>query len=268
MAELVRRDGARIHWEERGEGPAVVLVPHCFVYPSVFEPIAEELATDHRVIRYDVRGAGDSTRVGPFDLDTGAGDLEAVIEEVGGPAVTISIGDASNRAVRVAASRPELISAFVGIPPMSISDFAGTDAMAASRTVVAAMLEMVETDYRGALRTLITSGNPQMDEEEIRERVRGQVEYCPRETAVPMFRSWIADDATALAREVGGRLWAIYSDRMAGPWFPPAREFTEVVRQRLPQAHTNELEEGIVSRPDLTAELVRRITARTRSPAA
>jgi len=266
MAELERRDGARIHWEERGEGPAVVLVPHCFVHPSVFEPITRALA-DHRVIRYDVRGAGDSTRAGPFDLDTGAADLEALIEEIGGPAVTISLGDASHRAIRVAASRPELVSAFVGVPPISASTFARTDAMAGSSSVVAALLEMVETDYRGALRSLISSGNPQMDEEEVRERVREQVEYCPRETAVPMFRSWIGDDATALAREVGGRLWAVYSDRMGGPWFPPAREITEALRHSLPEAHPIELEAGMVSRPDLTAEIVRGITAQTRAPA-
>ena len=48
--------------------------------------------------------------------------------------------------------------------------------MASSDTVVDAFLGMCETDYRGALRSLVTAGNPQMTEEEIRERVRLQAE--------------------------------------------------------------------------------------------
>jgi pimeloyl-ACP methyl ester carboxylesterase len=239
----------------------VVLVPHCFVHPSVFDPITEELARDHRVIRYNARGTGESTRRGPYDMETGAGDLAALIEEAGGPAVAISIGDATNRAVRAAAARPDLLQAVVGQPPISATALDGTDAMASSRTVLDAMVEMMETDYRGAVRSIVTTGNPQMSEDELRERVREQVEYCPQEASVSLFRAWIDDDATPWARDIGGRLWAIYSDEMGGPWFPEARQLTAIIREHLPEAHTNELEDGIVSRPDLAAGIVRGITA-------
>ena len=69
--------------------------------------------------------------------------------------------------------------------------------MASSDTVVDAFLSMCETDYRGALRSLVTAGNPQMSEEEIRERVRLQAEYQPQETAVARLRAWVDDDAAA-----------------------------------------------------------------------
>ena len=62
MARLQREQGVEIHWEEHGEGPPVVLAPYAILHPSVFDPIAAELARDHRVIRYDDRGAGQSTR--------------------------------------------------------------------------------------------------------------------------------------------------------------------------------------------------------------
>jgi pimeloyl-ACP methyl ester carboxylesterase len=227
----------------------------------VFDPITEELARDHRVIRYHARGTGESTRRGPYDMDTGADDLVALIEETGGPGVAVALGDASNRATRAAVSRPDLVEAVVGPPPISVEAFQDTDAMASSQTVIDAMLEMLETDYRGAIRSLISAGNPQMSEEELRERVRAQTEYCPQEAAVPLFRAWVADDATPSAREIGDRLWAIYSDEMGGPWFPPARQITAIIREHLPDAHTTELEDGIVSRPDLTAAVVRGITA-------
>jgi pimeloyl-ACP methyl ester carboxylesterase len=261
MPRLERPDGVELHWEERGEGAAVVLVPHCFAHPSVFEPISDELARDHCVIRYHARGTGESTMRGPHDMETGAYDLVAVIEAAGGPAVAVGLGDASNRATRAAAARPDLLEAVVGPPPMSVETFQGTDAMAASGAVLDAMMEMIVTDYRGAIRSLITAGNPQMSEEEIRDRVQAQVAYCPQEAAIPLFRAWIADDADAWAREIGDRLWAIYSDGMGGPWFPPAGQITAIIRKHLPEAHTNELEDGIVSRPDLTAAVVRRITA-------
>lgn len=268
MPRLARDDGVEIHWDERGEGPTVVLVPHCMLHPSVFDPITEELCHDHRVIRYDARGTGGSTRRGPYDMETGSADLASVVEEAGAPAVTISMGDASNRAVRVAASRPDLIVSVIGPPPLSVEAFAGTDAMVSSRTVREALLEMIETDYRGAIRSLITAGNRQMSEDELRERVRSQVQYCPVEAATPLFQAWIADDAMGWAHEIGERLWAIYSDEMGGPWFPPARELTAVIREHLPEAHTNELEDGIVSRPDLAAAVVRQVTARARTASA
>ncbi len=219
MAKLQREQGIEIHWEERGDGPPVVLAPYSNFHPTVFDPIAAELAPDHRVIRYDDRGAGQSTRTGPHDMDTGAGDLAAVIEASGAPAVIVGLGDAANRAVRVYAERPELVEAIVTLGlPAGRHRLGQSEAMAASDTVVNAFLSMCETDYRGALRSLVTAGNPQMSEDEIRERARMQFDYQPQDTAVARLRAWVDDDAlgagarlrrpalAALRRQHGGRL--------------------------------------------------------------
>ena len=267
MPHVERPDGAEIHWTERGSGPIVVLAPYTNFHPSVYDPLAAELAADHRVVRYDDRGTGESTRRGPHDMQTGAADLAAVIEAAGGPAVVIGVADAANHAVRVFVHSPHLIEAIVigGGLPAGRRALEGSDAMAASDTVVGALLSMFETDYRGALRSLITSVNPQMSEDEVRRRVQLQAEYQPQEVAVARLRAWVEDDALESTRACGERLWLLYADSMGGGWFPAGREAVRLARQLFPDAHVMEVEDGIVSRPDLVAGVVRRITAPVRA---
>jgi pimeloyl-ACP methyl ester carboxylesterase len=267
VPRLSRADGVEIHWEQRGEGPLVVLAPHWSGVPEVFEPLIGALCGDHRVVRYDARGTGRSTRAGPHDMETGAGDLEAVIEAAGDPAVILAIADAPSRAGRVGARRPDLVVAVIGIAgaPVSRELFADTEAMVASDTVVNAFLEMIQTDYRGAIRGLLTAANPQMSEDELRGRVQAQAEYCPQQVAVERLRAWIDDDASAAGRELGDRLWVLYSDNVAGQWLPSKSEFLGRVGDLLPDARLEEIQDGIVSRPELTADVVRRVSAPLRA---
>jgi pimeloyl-ACP methyl ester carboxylesterase len=227
----------------------------------------EALAPDHRVTRYDVRGTGRSTRTGPHDMETSAGDLEAVLEATGGPAVLVGIADAASFAAPVAARRPDLVAAVIAIAgaPVSREMFLGTDSMVGSDAVIDAFLDMIETDYRGAIRSLVTAANPQMSEDELRERTHRQVEYCPHEAAVGRVRAWVAADATDAGLALGERLWLLYADDVAGPWFPKPQEYVRRVSEALPRAHLRHLEEGIVSRPDLTAELLRTVAAPLRA---
>lgn len=88
MGRLLRMtDGVRLAVMERGdpEAPTVVAVHG---YPDdhrVWQGVAAELAADHRVVTYDVRGAGASdaapTRAG-YRLDRLAEDLAAVLDAV------------------------------------------------------------------------------------------------------------------------------------------------------------------------------------------
>lgn len=270
MTWIEREDGTEIHWSEHGEGPLVVLAPYSIFHPSVYDPIAAELAGDHRIVRYDDRGTGESTRAGPYDMDTGAEDMAAVIEESGSSAVIVGLGDAVHRAVRVCAEEPELVEAMVipGGMPAGRDRLEGSEAMAASDTVVNAFLSMCETDYRGALRSLVTAGNPQMSEDEIRERVRLQAEYLPQESAVARLRAWVEDDALQAARACGDRLWLLCAENATGGWFPSGREAVKLSRELFPDAHVEEIEDGLISRPDLTATVVRRVTAPLRATTA
>jgi hypothetical protein len=140
--------------------------------------------------------------------------------------------------------------------------------MVASDTVLDALMSMGETDYRGAIRTIITAGNPQMSEDEVRERVRLQIDYQPRETIVARWRAWAEDDATEAGRACGERLWILVSEGTTGGWFPAGTEAMRISRRLFPMAHVEELDDGIISRPDLFAGVVRRLTSEARAATA
>ena len=269
MPYIRRPDGVKIHWSERGSGPLVLLAPYANAHPAVYDPLEAELVRDHRVVRYDDRGTGASDRAGPYDMGTSADDLEAVLEEVGGPSVVVALGDAVHRAARVTARRPDLVDALVvpGGSPAGRKQLEGTDAMVTSDSVLDAFLSMGATDYRGTLRTVVTAANPQMSEAEVRERVNAQVAYQPHETAVARWRAWAEDDATDAGRECGSRLWLLYTDDMSGGWFPAGEEGMRLSRRLFPEAHVERIEEGMISRPDLTGEVVRRVAVGARTAA-
>jgi pimeloyl-ACP methyl ester carboxylesterase len=257
-------DGVEIYYEERGSGPLVVIGSYWSMHPSALEPLTRELAGDHRVVRYDDRGTGRSTQAGPFDMETGASDLAALIEELGEPAVIVGVADAPARAVRVAASRPDLVRAVVcaGGAPIGRNSFPAAETLATSESVVAALLQQVETDYRGTLRALVGSTNQQMSEDELRERIAAQAEHVPAATGAARLRAWAADDPLPFARAAGDKVWVLVTDGITGGWFPTGADLTAVVRDLLPEARIDEIEDGWVSRPDEAARIVRRITAK------
>ena len=180
----------------------------------------------------------------------------------------VALADCVNRAVRVAASRPDLVEALIvpGGNPAGRRSLEGTDAMVSSDSRRGRLHRAwPETDYRGAVRSLATAGNPQMSEEEIRERVRLQVEYQPQEDGVPppagLGRRTTPSEP---GRQCGDRLWLLYSDDAGGGWFPVGEQGRRLARRLFPEAHVERIEDGIISRPDLTAAAVRRITSALR----
>jgi pimeloyl-ACP methyl ester carboxylesterase len=268
VALLARPGGVELHWEERGAGPLVVLAPYWSGHGGVYEAMFDDLARDHRVVTWDARGTGRSTRTGPYDMETDSADLEATLDETGGSALVICVADGCNRAVHVASRRPDLVAAVValGAGPFARTHFEGSEGMLASETVVKAFLDMVRRDYRGALRTLLAATNPQMSEAERRERVSAQIDYCPQEAAAARVQAWAEDDPTKAAVETGERLWIFSAPDVAGPWLPPPEERRKLVETHTPRAHLVEGEQGggPISRPDLTANLIRQITRQPR----
>jgi pimeloyl-ACP methyl ester carboxylesterase len=259
MATLEREDGTEIHWEERGEGPLVVVMSHTYAYPGLLEGLLGDLVSDHRVVTYDARGTGGSSRRGPYDLATDSADLEALIEEQGEPGVALAWGDSGHRAVLLGAERPELLPVVVvmggGAGMVRTDETAGAEGLQGSDAVRSAFTEMLRTDYRSALRWAVSSTSPQLTDDEVRERVERGVEYCSQEAAVERFRYWMQSDETAeRAEQLGERLWVI---QFPTTWNP--RETIEMVRKRLPRAHVIELaeSEGPLSRPAITAGIVR-----------
>jgi pimeloyl-ACP methyl ester carboxylesterase len=263
VARLERPGGVELHWEEEGEGPLVVLAPYWSGHPGVYAGLTSHLASDHRVVVWDARGTGESTRSGPYDMETDCGDLQAILERAGRAAVVIGTANGINLAVHVAGRRPDLVGAVValGTAPFARAHFEGSEGLIASDNVVNAFIEMVSRDYRGALRTLLRATNSQMSEDELRERVAFQVSYCPQEAAAARVRAWAEDDPTEATRRTGDRLWVFSARDVAGPWLPPARERRRLIETLAPNAHVEETEaaQGPVSSPGVTADAIRRI---------
>jgi pimeloyl-ACP methyl ester carboxylesterase len=108
-----------IAYDVQGSGPLVVLVPgmgdlragYRFVAPAI-------VAAGYTVVTTDLRGHGDSdstfTSYGTADT---AGDIRALIEHLGEPAVVVGNSMAAGSAVIVAGQKPELVAGLVLVGP-------------------------------------------------------------------------------------------------------------------------------------------------------
>ena len=263
MPELTRPGGARIHYELLGEGRPILQASYWSWVPGTYDEVLGDLRADHTVATYHLRGTGQSSPEGPFDMQTDAGDLEALAEQLGEPAILVSTADSSNRAVEVAARRPELVAGVIcfGAAPFALRLFKGGEGLVGSETVIGAFIEMLESNYRGAMRTFMEATNPQMSSDELRDRVSLQADFCDAEAAAERLRSWLADDPTDAAQAIGDRLCVFAAGNVAGPWLPPGPEVARLTRETLPQARIVDLEPGPVSNPGGTADAIRRVAA-------
>jgi pimeloyl-ACP methyl ester carboxylesterase len=260
VPELERPDGTRIHWEETGSGPGVLIVRIAYGAPDSIRALADDLAADHRVVIPDLRGTGGSSRRGPYEFDTDVADFAAVLERSGPVQVAIGLGDGTLRSVELAALRPDLVDIVVlsGYAPLFRGERRDTHGLAGSGQVLGALLRLVETDYRAGLRSIVETGNPDLDEASIRERVDRIVDHCPQEAALARLRNWIERDVGESATALGDRLWILHHAR--NPWFP--QELTDRIPELLPKARLEQVDDGAIARPDQTAAVVRRITLR------
>ena len=262
MPALERPHGIEIHWEDQGRGPAV-LVAHQLLwsYPHVYVDLIADLARDHRVVTYDARGCGSSSPQGPYDTETDAADLQAVATETGGRAVALAVGYGYNLAVRVAARRPDLVSALVSVQPAAAamlprSELRGSGVLAASDSVIEMLMQMMSSDPRTALRTVLAATNPELDDEALKDRLDRVSAYISAEAAPDRARAWIEDDPSEYARALGDRLWILHSG--AEPLFEGA--LAARVAELYPSSHIEQIPGGPISSPQLVAKRIRRIT--------
>jgi pimeloyl-ACP methyl ester carboxylesterase len=115
---LTRPEG-RIGYDVAGSGPLVVLVPGMGDLRATYRFLAPALReAGYRVACTDLRGHGDSdnTFTSYGDAET-AGDILALIKELGGPAVLAGNSMGAGAAALAAALEPELVTGLVLIGP-------------------------------------------------------------------------------------------------------------------------------------------------------
>ncbi len=116
---FLARPGGRVAYEVSGQGPLVVLVPGMGDLRATYRFLAPRLVeAGYRVALSDLRGHGDSDPTfGSYgDLET-AGDILALVEALGGPAIVIGNSMGAGAAVCAAAGRPDLVRGLVLVGP-------------------------------------------------------------------------------------------------------------------------------------------------------
>jgi non-heme chloroperoxidase len=83
-------DGAKIHYLEAGQGPALVFIPGWTMPAEIWEPQVAHFSKAHRVIAFDPRSQGQSSKTGDGSFPGGrAYDLKEVLEKLEIPSATL-----------------------------------------------------------------------------------------------------------------------------------------------------------------------------------
>jgi len=120
QVRYLQRPEGRVSYTVEGHGPLVVAVPGMGDLRSSFRELVPPLvAAGYRVAVTDLRAHGDSdTTFHEFGDIATAGDLIALLEELGEPAIVLGNSMGAAAATWVAAERPDLIAGLVFYGPL------------------------------------------------------------------------------------------------------------------------------------------------------
>ncbi len=175
-------DGLALAVTVQGEGPPLLLIPGLGATRRVFDPIAQQLARRHAVIRYDPRGVGDSDALrGELTMGVLAADVWTVLDAAG--AHTADVFGASMGGVvaqHVAVSDGERVRALL----LAATSPGGSKAVPADPRVTAALMgrgaRSPERAYRVACTVLYSAAFQRTHAEFIEAEVRRRGEHPVR----------------------------------------------------------------------------------------
>jgi len=112
---FINRDGNSLYYEDSGgEGPAIVFSHGAFLDHSIWAPVVDQLAPAHRCITWDARGHGMSEANQPFDYWDLAGDVVAILDELGvQSAVLVGMSQGGWLTQRAALAHPDRVRGVV-----------------------------------------------------------------------------------------------------------------------------------------------------------
>jgi len=123
---FVQTEGARLYAEVSGDGPAVVFLHPGLWDSRTWDPQFASFAERYRVLRYDARGYGRSTRPEPGVPYSHVRDLVAVLDDVGiERAALVGCSMGGGIEIDFALEYPQRAAALVLVAP-GLSGFEGT----------------------------------------------------------------------------------------------------------------------------------------------
>lgn len=139
--------GTVLRYSVSGSGKTIVLTHEMGGTLNSWDAVAPILARTHRVLRYDIRGAGLSEKqTGQLDLDAVAGDIGRLLDHVGrnGPIASVGAAVGAAIALRHARDNPADVACVIGFSPV-------TQCPADRRDGVLAHANRIETEGLRAL---------------------------------------------------------------------------------------------------------------------
>lgn len=122
MDKVFSADGTAIAFEQRGSGPALVLVGGAFMTRHESAELAGLLAERFTVITYDRRGRGDSGDGPAYDVQREVEDLDALIEHAGGEAMLFGMSSGAVLALEATARGSAVTRLALYEPPFVTDD--------------------------------------------------------------------------------------------------------------------------------------------------
>ncbi|AXE22206.1 alpha/beta hydrolase [Streptomyces globosus] len=122
MDKVFSADATAIAFEQRGSGPALVLVGGAFMTRHESAELAALLAERFTVITYDRRGRGDSGDSPAYDVQREVEDLDALIEHAGGEAMLFGMSSGAVLALEAAARGSAVTRLALYEPPFVTDD--------------------------------------------------------------------------------------------------------------------------------------------------
>ncbi len=109
MEKVTSKDGTKIAYDKKGEGPALILVLGALNSRKSGAKLAKLLAPRFTVISYDRRGRGDSTDTAPYSPQCEVEDIAALIDSVGGPVYLYGHSSGAALALEAVLKLPKII---------------------------------------------------------------------------------------------------------------------------------------------------------------
>jgi len=153
MTEYLDVAGGRIAYEVTGEGPLVVLAHGMGDTRHSFRFLVPPLvAAGYRVAAADLRGHGESSTGWPSYTRTDtAGDLLALISQLGGPAVIVGHSFSGGSATIAAVDSPDLVSAIAEVDPFTLVPKLSLGAFVTNRRYRRGGLRLLGTALTGSV---------------------------------------------------------------------------------------------------------------------
>jgi pimeloyl-ACP methyl ester carboxylesterase len=254
-AYLTRPEG-RVGYDVGGDGPLVVLVPGMGDLRAAYRFLAPALQNaGYRVACTDLRGHGDSdTTFSSYgDVET-AGDVLALIEQLGGPAIIVGNSMGAGAGVLAAAMQPDLVRGLVLLGPFVRNG--KTSAMQRVLLRIAMARPWAAASWKAYMPKLYPGQRPP-DFDEYRDRVAASLRRPGYAKAFSLTTRTNHDPAEARLGEVSQPTLVVMGEQ--DPDFPDPREEADWIAQRLHGEVVMVAEAGHYpqsQRPELTANAV------------